>query len=542
MLLTTVALFAPFNVRVPNEIGVRTPAHALTGFALFVVVVVLARSLLSFLSGAQQGRPDGIDLLAFVWLLAVWLSALVSAGTHHALRLTVAILLVPAARSALRSASDGVQLIRALALGSALAAALGILVFFWTENPLATQVFAGRATYFGTFPRLTRPWSHANVAAMALGATVAGAALVRTRLLRWAALALLVPALVLTVSRGGLVAGAVAGLAWLVLRRDRAAAGAVAVLVLIGVMTFGLSDVWGARVESPGDEFFFASSIEVPASLEITGQPILATITVNNRSGSTWSDVAPEQVLLSGRWIGSDGQVWGEERWKLTESLPPDESLSLDVTVAAPLPDGVYNLRWDLLLLDTAYFGQFLGDDPILTEAQVSESKLTARDVEVYDFVQRPMQIGRVDAWSLAWDDFVASPLLGAGPGQFAKRSADVQARDNLVAGGHSHNLVLEAMGTWGLFGALPFLFLLLGGLARSGRAAWRTRERLPAAVATGLCAVIVHGTVDWPLVAVTTGIPVGVLIAVAWSPAIDQLSPVGTPVSRSSSDGLRCS
>jgi len=471
----------------------------------------------------QRWRPDGVDLIAYCWLAAVWLSALLSddvgIGVAGAMRFSSAILLIPATRSVVGSWSDARRVLLAMLFGTVVGALIGLAVWFGDGRLDLSRVFVGRITTLGPFNRLTRPWPHANGAAMVISATMAIAALLRPRLLRGAALGVLTVALVLTISRGGVAAGAIAGVVWVVVNRRKSHGLAVTGLAMLGVVTLLASSAWTTRIDTLGDEAFFSSSIEAPARFVIDGPSTEVEVTVTNLSTVAWQPDGPDRVLISARWIGPDGLIWTEDWWRLPDTLAPDQSVTTGLTIGprVPLGDG-YMVRWDLLIDQTAYFGQFLGDAPVWSEADVVVSDVAAADVAKYEFVPRLIEIGRRAGWELAWDEFRSSPLVGVGPSQFGLGPAAELADEGKVAAAHAHNVVLEPLATWGLLGTIPFAILGVGGFIRVVRVAWRSRDPLACVIATGLVAVAVQGLVDWPLVQAATRIPIGLLIALACS------------------------
>lgn len=516
--LAGLAFLAPFNVKFTTDAWTNLQVRVLVIVGLAVSLVLAVRSL----QVPTWHVPDQVDTLAYGWLLMIWVSAFASddlaLGAGGAVQISVVILLIPACRSVVRSTSDAATILRALGWGTAIGASIGLGIWLWGAELDATLLFVGEVTTLGPINRLTRPWAHANVAAMAMGATAASTTLIRHRWVRLLALSLVVVAIVLTISRGGVVAAGAAALAWVVLRRRADEAKVIAGLVALAAVVFALSSGWRTRIDQLGDDAFYASTLEAPSGLTVGGSNNTVEITVTNLSTRTWPRNGEDRVLISARWLGEDGLIWTEDRWPLPHDLDAGEAVTTALIVVPGVPNGAYTIRWDLLIVDTAYFGQFLGDEPILSAATVVDSSIGPADNFRYDLVERNIDVGRIDTWRLAWDDFRHSPLIGVGPNQFADRDVLERAQVGQVVGAHAHNIVLEPLATWGLLGALPF-FILGGGALASAIATARTKhDTVSAVIAVGLIAVVVHGAVDWPLVAVTAGIPVGLLVGLAWS------------------------
>lgn len=518
--LAGLAFLAPFNVDVMANTLPDLQLRVLVIVASLVVVGLAIRSL----SHPRWHRPDAVDSLAYAWMAAVWISALLSSerllGSGGAVRLSVAALLIPATRHVVQSQADARRIMRALALGAVVAAALGLVLLTIGRDLNLDRVFVGDVTMLGSFDRLTRPWAHANVAAMAMGASLAMTGVLGSARLRVTAAALLVVALVLTISRGGLMALGAAALTWVVLRRSWSQAAAVSGLVALGVGVVFFSPAWTTRIDQLGDEAFYASSLQVPVTFELGGSDDQVQVTVINDSSVTWFKSGEGRVLVSARWLGPDGLIWSEDRWELPSDLEPGGQLVAGLGLEPRLPVGSYDVRWDLLIQDRAFFGQFLGDAPILSRATITRSAVAASDVFRYDLVERSLGLGRVDTWRLGWQNFLASPFVGVGPNQLGERASVQLASDQRRAGSHAHSVVLEPLSAWGVLGAAPFVLLGVGALWRAIRVARKQRGAVPVALAAGLIAIVVHGLVDWPLVTIGTVIPVGLLVGIAWSEA----------------------
>ena len=105
----------------------------------------------------------------------------------------------------------------------------------------------------------------------------------------------------------------------------------------------------------------------------------------------------------------------------------------------------------------------------------------------------------RYDLWRIAWHDFEAAPIQGAGEGSYPVRYYRERATDRNLSTPHS--LPLRVLGELGLVGAL----LLLGGVVAAGVAlatGWRTaspgERRWSSALAAAGAVALGQSVVDW--------------------------------------------
>jgi len=521
--LTGLAFVAPFDFRI-HPFG-------WLGFDVPILTFVVGISCV-MLVAQEVRRPERcltrLDMIVAFWIAVLWLSAVVSAnpsvGAIWATHLTMMVALVPLVAGIVTDRQQAQRLLEAIGLGVIAAVMVGLT--FWVLGDLADgqRGFGGSVTRVGPFNRLTRPWGHANNAAMSIGASIAAVALLRSRVVAVIALPLVVVAGVLTISRGGLMGLTAAAVIWLVVRRRRGEVVFAAGLAAIAVVTFVLSSAWDARVDQVGDTAFFGSEVKAPASLTIggaDGPPVPLSIGVSNTSITSWETAFDAPVELSARWMDEHRDIWAEDRWELPSSVGPGESVSVEVPLTASVPVGNWQIRWDLLIDGVAYFGQFLGDEPVQTAVVVESSAVSAADLEPTPLVQRFVNMGRWEGWQVGWDQFIGSPILGVGPNQFS-RSVEVEYRIQGVAVmRHAHNIILQPLTAWGVLGALPFFFVGARSFFGSAVAGWRGRHGEAAAVVAGLGALAIHGLVDWPLVTLTTGSVMMMLIGLGWSGAL---------------------
>lgn len=515
--LGVLAVLAPFNLVGSRSGGILL--LPLVGVSLIVATVVAAAGFLDSVAGEWPRRLRWLDALAGAWLVGLWTSTLMSDDLREsaatAARVSVVIVMVLGTAHTVRSGGDAAYLLRRVLAGAVVAIAVGVVVLVADGEPLGTSRFFGSITRLGPYERLTRPWAHANVAAMAIGASSVGVVAVRDPRLKAAATCLVAVASVLTYSRGGIAALLVGAIIWLALQRSRRAAFPVVMgAIALGAVTALLLPGWVTRTAGDDEASWYLANLDPPPSLELDDVDGFVTVGIENRSSVIWPREGDEPVIITARWVqpGTD-LVWAEHRWKLPRDLEPGERIEAGLTVERFVPDGRYDVHWDLLIDDRAYFRQFGELRPVISRGMVTDSPIARPDRENSRIVPLRRFLSRPDIFAAALDAFAEEPLVGIGPGRLASTMDEVEAV------GHAHNLVLEPLATWGLLGTLPFLGVLIGAGWHAANAAVRRRGVIGSAVAVGLVIVAVHGLVDWPLVHIGAAVPFSVLLGLAWSP-----------------------
>jgi hypothetical protein len=101
----------------------------------------------------------------------------------------------------------------------------------------------------------------------------------------------------------------------------------------------------------------------------------------------------------------------------------------------------------------------------------------------------------RADYWRVAWDAAGEHPLRGVGPGGFGP--AWLRARTYVEPVKDAHSLPLETLAELGLAG-LALLLVLVGAIAVAARDALRANAALAAGPAAVVATWLVHATIDW--------------------------------------------
>lgn len=522
----------------------RQPTLPLFGFEL--TLLEAAAGLLGLVlawSGRKRlaelvRRPPAPLVLVTLFAAAHVLSAL-AAPTHADLALKFALRmavlagyawLVAAAPDGHRAALVALAAVACVIAVVALAEALGLRELDPLLNRFREMPFnvAGsrRASAFTEYPNLA--------AAFLLYGLVAGTGLLcfRPGGWRWAVplAALLGAGLLVTYSRGALVATALGLLALAGLVASRAPRSAMApALAAVGVLgACAASFAWAGeifrlRLGSEGTSRWYLARYE-PEETRLhlrPGELRTTPVRVTNAGRKAWG--VRDKFHLSYHWWNLDRQLLEEgERTELPRDLGPGESVLLHANVRAPRQPGRVLLVWDMVHEHTTWFsGQ--GVVPRVVPAVISDLP----SAEVPDPVSPGIasdvgwQPGRRELWRLAFAMWRERPLLGVGADNFRWLYGPRAGRAVWDTRVFANNLYLEAAATTGALG----LVAICGTLAASGFASARAFLDVPAAgpvaaAVFGLVAAIaLHGLVDYLLA--TTGQYLTLAIVVGMAAAL---------------------
>lgn len=410
--------------------------------------------------------------------------------------------------------------------------------------------FRAAPSSVGPFIRLTGSFDHANQAAMYLEATVPlllAVTLLAYRRRAWLALppaiaaALWLQAAVNTYSRTALVAIflsamlvalAVSSRRFSAIPATPAASrirvrvlpalpwAALAVVIVALVALNVLFDpVVRMRFRTEGDNEWYNLSFDVPQALAVdAGHTVTTTITVRNEGDLTWTSDLPNVIHLGGHWYlpGEDITLAYTPRWRLPHSVPPDETVTMQVGLQAPLQEGDYQFRWDMIHEGSTWFsfknGVRTGTLITVNEARApAEARSPATEAALSQLVEAPPDLapipGRRVLWRIAARELLQRPLLGIGMDNYRLiygRALDYEQWNDTI---HTNSWYLEILVSLGLLGALPFfawMGLLAAGMFRALRrphsSVWQ------AALAAAIFAFFLHGLLDYFLGANSTG------------------------------------
>lgn len=440
-----------------------------------------------------------------------------------------------------------------LLLGGLLPVIAGLVEVWQSQALSALDLFRVSPTSVGPFIRLTGSFDHANQAAMFLEATtplLAVIVLVAYKRRWWLALVpaivglLWLQALISTYSRTAIVAVfassmAVALLLWSRSARSKRfsahvdhgagtsttnqgarplpwAALATTVLVLVALNAL-LDPVMRMRFTSEGDNEWYNLSFEAPPTLTIdAGHTVTTTITVHNEGDLTWTSAPPNVIHVGGHWYlpEHDISLAYAPRWRLPHTVAPGEAVTMQVNLQAPLQQGTYQFRWDLIHEGVIWFSYKNGVRTrtlvIVEEASELATPSPETEAALSQLVEAPPDMApipdRRTLWTIAAQEFGERPLLGIGLDNYRLiygRALDYEQWNDTI---HTNSWYVEMLVSLGLLGALPFFgWMALVGL---GTLDALRRPRVTvwhAALAVGLLAYLLHGALDYFLSANAT-------------------------------------
>lgn len=545
---------APFNVApIAGDQRLLVILRPLVLLQLFAGVTIVVTVIRLNRSTGTRVMHRWLGPLAVALVAMVALSAAISddrlVGAGGATTAFAFVATTVAAALVIRTAAEANRLIRWLVGGTTVAAIIGLVVFINGDEFWFTEPFVGDITRLGLRPRLTRPWSHANIAAMSLGpavsvvfvAALTGRSGSPTRTMVWrqgtafCLVVILTMALVLTYSRGGLYGalvavaiGTVALWRWAGTRPTAAAGGFFLFCGFVGV-TMLLAPGWRDRFDAEVSTGDFAATVIPPADITLERDGLPVEVTVTNDGSLRWRAAGPGHLLISARFLtDGTGDVAGEQLWPLPGDVLPDETVTLALDLDRVVPDGDYTILWDILADQEAYFLQFSGRQAT-SPIRVADSPLVT--TETKPLVEPRINLSRPELWRIAGSAFAERPLLGVGPMQLASYTEPELANNRRFPGAHAHNLVLEALATWGLLGAVPLFALLLTSVFRVVRMVSRG-QATGVLILVGLIASVIHATVEWQINEVSAALPLAMLVGIGWSRATEPIPDQGLAMS----------
>lgn len=474
------------------------PHHGLAAVAAAGAVAwVVAdwRSRAAF--GPDRMVAGGIALATVAFLCAAWGSELGSVVHQRTFDILIVFVTAFAVVVTVRCAGSRRVLLVALGCGAVLGAAVATLAYLTGGDVGLGSRYRGTVTLLGEHDRLTRPFSHANIAAMFFAPAAVGflaAATMtkkRSRVLLAGVGGWLVCLVALTASRAGLLAVGIGVAAIIAATRHSVVLVSAAVTTAV-VLAVAISPALRDRVI--GSDRFDAH-VSAPADFTLTASSTVS-VEVRNDSSDVWSSVGADRVVVTARWrnVAQDHE-WLTQVWPLPSDVAAGDTSVVDVQVLPQVPDGSYVVIWDLLIDREAFFLESIGSQAV-SRVEVVGSEATIPGGPVVRARSVP---GRRSIWGWSLDLFAERPVFGHGPANMRFVVNDVVDSDRPVSVSHAHNIVLEPLSAWGLVGGLPFLTLLgLLGVDVVRRLRRVGLEGL--VVGSAIVAVLTQGLLEWPM------------------------------------------
>ncbi|HEY3130962.1 MAG TPA: O-antigen ligase family protein [Acidobacteriota bacterium] len=452
-----------------------------------------------------------LSVAAFCFIVALFLSALIQTAYRDnalkfSLRMLAGIVLAWLVASLVRRESHWRLVLLTLFSGSGgLAAILGLIEWgiprqldrwYW--------IWGTQPHWIGGLKRLTGTFEYPNIAAsfflFALAASISLG--LSGRKFHRAVAFLVLVALVLTYSRGALIAALASLVAVAALNRHSRSARRemivwVAVLAALSVSVLWITPRLVHRVTSEGDSAWLKAGYQIlslPKSLA-PDRTYFVPLRLTNEGTTAWEQTLP--FRLSYHWYdGATLQMVVRDglRTPLPVTVSPGQSTIVNVAVKTPGRPGDFLLAFDMVLERFAWFSE-RGAAPALIRCQIGSAEAASipfkPGVKISDIVDRGFTVtSRLDLWRAAWKLFERNKWVGVGPDNFRFQYEKALGRPTHFTTIFANNLFLEVLADAGLigFGALAiFFYLLLRKLLDAGPG-----EQI------ALLAFLVHGLVDY--------------------------------------------
>lgn len=476
----------------------RVPRGVLAALAVLLVINVVSAAL---------ANGDNTDAFVFVGRSAAgWLLFVAVADSVRDF-------------SRLRSAL--VTIVAAMALSAALG--LVLIVLAGMSPTLDVKMFHAAGAV-----RLTGTFDYPNIAAMAYEASaLLGLGLIAldwrgSRRLVWIEIvfvALITVAMMLTLSRGAAVGGAVGLLSVAVLaffaqrRRLAGVLTASAVFVVVATLLVQVAVAPIQRLFTDAEQGLYGATYEAPAAATTTGGTANITVRVTNTGSLTWNVPGSDRFELGYHLLnpGTTSVLADGTTRSPLGSVAPGQTATTTATITAPDPSLTYDIAWDVVRNGYAWFSD-RGVEAATTRvgAQVAAAPPAPGGAGVVLLDTSEIGPTRTELWTAAAKMILDRPILGVGPGTYRLRYA---AYIGLGAGAvetHSNNLYLQLAAETGVLGLLAFLLVVVLAVAplvrrllerpsRTLSAPASTRTWIVgAALVAAVAAFLGHGTVDY--------------------------------------------
>ena len=423
----------------------------------------------------------------------------------------------------IRDRRDTRRALAAVVAGATVSALIGVVLIVFPG--VAEQI--GMPQYFAAgAPRLTGSFDYPNTAAMFFeAAAFLGAALIaleshrRRMIVEIAAVAVIVAAMMLTLSRGSIV-GMAAGLGVVALlavisgwRRAAGAlaGGAVAVVVVGLLVQVAVAPV--QRLLTDAEIGLYGATYMAPAAMNLGSGTVDVPVEVTNTGTLIWNGPTGAAYRLGYHWLrAGTNQILSDGEHTVPLALvEPGQSERVTVSVTVPDPTQSYEIAWDIARSNVAWLSE-RGIPVVTTRLQPGPAATSAPPMGSEAVTLDNADIGptRAELWSVAAQMIQERPLLGVGPGTYRLRYASYAGPTQATVATHSNETYLELASTTGIVGLVLFLIVVGLSVARLVRALAARRDPASAiaprtwlalgAILAAVMAYLVHGLFDYML------------------------------------------
>ncbi|HSH04025.1 MAG TPA: O-antigen ligase family protein [Anaerolineae bacterium] len=503
---------------------------------------------LAILYTSQQPRPTlnpllttlGLSFIATLLITALLAPQHTTHALKASLRTLISFSLIPVLMPLLRHPTKRHTLLLTLTISGTAAATLGLLEIF-TGAPLPILAyFRQQPTTVGGILRLTGPFEHANQTAMYLEALLPLTLYLLwqqknrgVQLLLLIATLIQIQAILLTYSRASLLTILTITILlawtqkqhWHQLKRYQLAA-IITLPLLFLITNLAFNDTWRLRLFTEGDNEWYQANLQVPDEIMMPAnstQPI--TITITNHGHLLWQSTGPNPFNLGARYAPATSNDWLRElRWPLPTLIKPGETVLMTIPFTAPAQPGQYQLNWDLVHEQIAWFQDKNGQihtsiltvtmpptSPLTNTTTITTSISTTTDTTPTAAAVIP---DRRTLWRVAWQQWQERPLLGIGLDNFRLTYGHYLGYDQWDNTIHTNNTYIEILVSHGLLGFIPFTIWLSHYLYTLYHQWRRPRHPLLIPLGASILAFWGHGLLDYFLLFNPTAILLAILLS----------------------------
>jgi len=433
----------------------------------FIVLAVTSAPLL--FKSRKHILHDRLIQFALLFVAIQWLAAAYAPEFHTnaskaAARFTAGALLLAIARASSKHKS----IVHAWSVSAAIAAVYGLAAYVGFSPAAVASLFRTEEFYIGQIQRLSGSFEYPNTAAAYFAMSLPivwwssfrPAVKVVTAFLLWCAI-------ILTFSKGALVAAAIVLLARRKASMPILATGAVAYIVLLPAQPY----LW-ERLRGPVAQNPIKAEYKVGWT-RLDQQPATndhVPLRIRNTGITKWRATGWRSVALGARWWNPQTQKFlrlSPIVTKLPHDVAAGESLDVQADIQTPEHIGRYILVLELFSNNFDWFSR-IGVVPLLLEANIKTS--TPRSVgladltELYNKGETPgaltASVSRFSLWNAAVSMFRVYPF-GVGPDNFRLEYGKYLNASRWNTDIHSNNLYLELLTGSGFLGLAAFGFML---------------------------------------------------------------------------------